>query len=562
MHAENAGGRSAVAWIWAAALVPYGLFVARFDRLTDDAFIYFRFARHLARGYGLSFNPGVDPPVEGFSGLLWVLALALVDRLGGDMLVWSRVLSIACGVILLWLLARTLLSGLGLSLAGAAAGVIWVAILPPFTAWSTGGLETMAFVLLVFLCYQQLLARREAGGGIAAGLAGLAAILLRFDGLGFVAAVLLVAGVMAWRAGDRGLRSETVRALVVVVAGVALLEVWRWSYFGQLLPNTAYAKLGFGPRILVRGAHYLGRAASALPVVVLILCAALALSKRIASRATLGAAALVAATAAHVLLVGGDFMNMFRFLVPAVPFLGVLLAACVDVCWSAGARARSRAVALVGLSLAGALMPAFGLEPGRLFTRRVLAGGEGGASPESQADLLLGGSSSLERWSELGRLLERHAAAGSSLVRSAIGAVGFYSEVTIFDQYGLTDRELARTPAERVPSRAAHIGGHDKFGDLAFFEPRRPTYAYAAFQLRADLERPNSALVRRVFGPSTDEIFLTIYRPVLIPAPAPGEPDRYLLLAERDPDPDGSDHGWREALLRPENLRPAEPESR
>src|SRR5688572_25266220 len=43
--------------------------------LTDDAFISFRYARNLARGAGLVFNPG-EAPVEGYTNFLWVLLLA------------------------------------------------------------------------------------------------------------------------------------------------------------------------------------------------------------------------------------------------------------------------------------------------------------------------------------------------------------------------------------------------------------------------------------------------------------------------------------------------------
>ena len=41
----------------------------------DDAFISFRYAQHLARGQGLTWNVG-EPPLEGFTNLLWTLALA------------------------------------------------------------------------------------------------------------------------------------------------------------------------------------------------------------------------------------------------------------------------------------------------------------------------------------------------------------------------------------------------------------------------------------------------------------------------------------------------------
>ena len=65
-----------------AALVPYAWLAWRFRWLCDDAYISFRYARHLAEGAGLRFNPGESPPVEGYSNFLWTLWLALGELAG------------------------------------------------------------------------------------------------------------------------------------------------------------------------------------------------------------------------------------------------------------------------------------------------------------------------------------------------------------------------------------------------------------------------------------------------------------------------------------------------
>src|SRR5215468_3827839 len=49
--------------------------------LTDDGYISFRYARNLAHGHGLVFNPGHER-VEGYTNLLWVLILAAGNLLG------------------------------------------------------------------------------------------------------------------------------------------------------------------------------------------------------------------------------------------------------------------------------------------------------------------------------------------------------------------------------------------------------------------------------------------------------------------------------------------------
>ncbi len=72
------GGRRLHAAILVAALLTLGallLHAREYQFLTDDAYISFRYARNLADGHGLVFNPGFER-VEGYTNLLWVLILA------------------------------------------------------------------------------------------------------------------------------------------------------------------------------------------------------------------------------------------------------------------------------------------------------------------------------------------------------------------------------------------------------------------------------------------------------------------------------------------------------
>ena len=96
-----------------AATVLFGAFLAHawvYRFLTDDAFISFRYARNLATGHGLVFNPGHEP-VEGYSNFLWVLILAGArfvglspERIANAL---SLLLSAAVWVLLLRAIHRT-----------------------------------------------------------------------------------------------------------------------------------------------------------------------------------------------------------------------------------------------------------------------------------------------------------------------------------------------------------------------------------------------------------------------------------------------------------------------
>ena len=143
------------AWPFLAALAPFLLLVWRFDFLVDDAFISWRYAQHLAAGHGLVFNIGEAQPVEGYTNLAWVLVMAVVQRIGLDPAGASRALSVACGVLLLWLFSGAV-SRRSRSTSAAVLASLFLATLPPLVVWATGGLETMAFALCVFATHERL----------------------------------------------------------------------------------------------------------------------------------------------------------------------------------------------------------------------------------------------------------------------------------------------------------------------------------------------------------------------------------------------------------------------
>src|SRR6266550_207763 len=64
----------------------------------DDAYITFRYARHLAEGYGLGAWNHTGEHVEGYSSPLWMLLLAGAAWLGVDVRIASKVLGTAAAL--------------------------------------------------------------------------------------------------------------------------------------------------------------------------------------------------------------------------------------------------------------------------------------------------------------------------------------------------------------------------------------------------------------------------------------------------------------------------------
>lgn len=520
-------------WPWLAALLAlHSLLVLEQWFVSDDAYINFRFARNLALGLGFVYNPGVDGPIEGTSELFWVLLLTPIEALGWNVERAACLIGVTCSFGLLLRLERTLRVDLGFRPTAVVAGTLFVAAMPVFSTWSTGGLSTMAFAWLLFELYRALIVD-ERPRPIATIFGVVLALTLRAESLPWIIGLCTVS-LWSSRGGRHPRRARLARrcAAAALLGTVALVGI-RLAYFGYPLPNTAYAKVGFNLDQARRGLGYIARFFVVFPAVaVAALWIAAGLFRRFGNAramaaapstplegALAGAGVCIAASLAFSLTVGGDFMAMFRFATPAIAFGGLLLA------WCTASRGRVAFLAALALCLAN-LPAAFGVEPLMDVANRL--GGIGGRRQPQSVELFWQRHNS-KRWSELGRALKDVAPAHASLVARGIGAVGYHSGLTIHDRHGLISGEVSHG-AKRLQRGAA---GHDLFVPIAFFDAHRPTYAYAGLHTAKELERPGPLLLHRLFGEAGDEATHHGYRPVVIEVPWILREDRWLLLAER-----------------------------
>ena len=449
----------------AAALSAYALLAWRFDFLCDDAFISFRYARNLALGEGLRYNPGL-PPVEGYSNFLWVLWLAPFERAGLDVPLVARVSSALLGAMLVvWV---TLFCARRFELSGgrALATGLFLATLPPVALWATGGLATMPAALCVFGTYERLLGDPARPRGGQAGLFALAAALVRADGAVWVALVLAAGGAL-WLLDGRpaSLRRALLRAALVCAAGLALHVAWRLSYYGDWLPNTARVKAGFSPARLARGLDYVAATLLTVPSLVLAALAALRALARAQRHVWLSAGFVIAGTLSYAAWVGGDFMPMGRFLFPAVPFVALLFALALR------ALAARAAAALAAVCIALSWLACFDLGP---LPASIRARFHFRADREWESEVAMwrGMKERARDWAVQGRALKLLTRPGESMIFGPLGALGYYSELIAYDTYGLVTPEvLAR--GEPVPRSSP---GHDRRVDPDFFFPLHPTY--------------------------------------------------------------------------------------
>ncbi|MDQ3810131.1 MAG: hypothetical protein M3336_07565 [Chloroflexota bacterium] len=200
-------------------------------RPIDDAYITFRYARNLADGLGLVYNPGEW--VLGTSTPLWALVLALADRLGSDDLpLVAATIASACDAITAAVLTRLSVQLGFTARAAALVGLGW-ALNPMSLAFAVGGMETSLFVLAMISSLALAASGRPERVRGAAILAGVSA-LVRPEGL-------LVGTVVAgWTSlvRRRELPFVLVAAWAPALAGGALLFV----RYGSPLPHSLVAK--------------------------------------------------------------------------------------------------------------------------------------------------------------------------------------------------------------------------------------------------------------------------------------------------------------------------------
>ncbi len=321
------------------------------EYMADDAFISFRYAENLADGLGPVWTAG--DRVEGYTNFGWVLLLALGEKLGAAPVDTSRALGLLTSVATL-----ALMPALATQLRPAWSGRWWVivagasaalALNSGFPLWTFAGLETSAQTFLLSAAVVlHLREDRRGAPALWSAPAFLAAALIRPDSVVFWAVTASFKSLRLisrdWRSRLPGLALWA--ALFLVPYGAYWL--WRWNYYGYFFPNTYYLKTDRSWLIVERGWNY---TRDFLTVYWIWLAGGSLVSmwqeRRAAYRPTTFLVALLVFWSGYVAYSGGDWMPFYRFFVPALPLLYVLMMnGAVDAVDVLGRRLPSRALPL------------------------------------------------------------------------------------------------------------------------------------------------------------------------------------------------------------------------
>jgi hypothetical protein len=482
----------------AASAIVFGLYRAVSLRwISDDAFITMRYVKNFLDGNGLVYNIGER--VEGYTHFLWMLLLSAAGAVGFDPVEVSQWLGIAFFAGSIALLLRISFQeqkkidrGVWIPLAAA----LFVCNYDN-AVWASGGLETACYTFLI-LCsfylwfYTRLEERRRL---LVTGLLLTLTSLTRPDGVLFAASAVLLLVSDALR--RRELASATRRIAFLLLPSVALgvpYLLWKYRYYGNLLPLTYYAKSS-SHSYIGQGLYYVWlyfRVYFVLGLALLAFIVALLrkgpkdarISDERGSPAIAGGAACLAYLLLFVVRSGGDFM-FARFIVPVVPLLLLL----VEYAWNVF---RNQ---ILRLAIATALVASVFLEnelrttvlfhrndEGELVENWNLrgAGSTRGIADERwtyyygyvrSADETRG---AMDVYSEVGKYLEPffRGTGATIAIPGAMNMIAYYANfATAVNEFGLTDSAIAHSST----SDSARIG-HEKHATDDYLIKRNVNY--------------------------------------------------------------------------------------
>ncbi len=488
---------------WLALGAAAALLVAHawtYNFVTDDAYISFVFSRNLAEHGQLAFNVG--QPVEGYTNFLWTAILGVLMILGLRPEITSLVLGAACAIGTLYVTMRVVDRALG--------RVSWWSIVPAillaassgFACWTSGGLETQLFTLLVTAAIDGVVAAAaDPGNGRPLRRAAIClalASMTRPEGPMLVAlfgAIYLARRALLWRIDRRALDkppwlpslAHELRAAGWFVLLWLPWFAWRWWYYGYPFPNTYYVKAS-GPwaspelahEMFANGLYYVWvwvqqvKLLYILPIVALGCVAWPPRSPRFLLVAICALTAVV--YLAYAVTVGGDFMGLHRFIMPVFVLVAILVALGFATLHELLARAMPELAArIVAGVVAGALVVAFAWTQ-RELTRRSLTWGNftNDRGIDTPAFLI----AYTEDRAAIGRAMAGCFTPDDFSIVGGAGAQPYYGEMRAIDVFGLVSERIAHEEP-RIRARA----GHTKFGSDVLLAAYDPTFVFSCYAI-------------------------------------------------------------------------------
>jgi len=292
-----------------------------FKWIVDDLYIYFRYVSNFLNGKGIAYNIGDN--VEGFSSFLWFLILSSAGLLKQNPETSAKIISLFFGVSSLYLLygiSKKLIPG-----SWNLYPVLFSAVNLPFVLWSVSGFEIPMYTFFLLLAFYNTITVSETKVVLSVFLIFCLTV-LRAEG--FLMSCVYIFWSYFYLENRRKYFYFVIIGYIILTS---LFLAFRFLYFGDILPNTYYAKLGYGLtgynefRIYRFGIFYmLSFFLHNLHFAILPLLLFFNSRKVIKEKNIVFIISILSVQSVFVVYAGGDWMEQFRFLVCLVPFFSLL----------------------------------------------------------------------------------------------------------------------------------------------------------------------------------------------------------------------------------------------
>jgi arabinofuranosyltransferase len=512
--------------LWAAHFIFRNSTIAidgrRYFSLFDDAMISMRYAWNFAHGRGLVWNAGEY--VEGYTNLLMTLIMALatrvLDKVGAVLAiqVFGIGTMLAIGVLAVMVTSEVIEDAWPPAHKSLARIIVFACALGyfPLAYWTLMGMETglmTALILAGMWCAFRW--GREPRPTLLAGMAvcfGLA-FLTRSD------SAIYAALVFAFVAYD-GLRTRqgplAMRDWLWPLAGAAALyaafigghTLFRWMYYGELLPNTYVLKVT-GIPLSVRIDNGRGFVMPFLKESFLPLgLAAIGLVLRPHRRKLLLASFIVAAVSYQV-YVGGDPWNYWRQMAPAMPVVFILATLAAVELVSALAKTQvfqsvvSRAALLQQYSVAALIIAIVLMSLVSVDFRF-----KSEISPRGTAYTVLKNWRNINTAVALNEVTREDASLGVFFA----GTIPYYVDRQAIDFLGKSDKHVANLPPDLSGLSGGYgmytLPGHNKYDLNYSIKTLRPTYVQDLVWAQQDITEWATGMYVRAYYEDVELILL------------------------------------------------------
>lgn len=363
-----------------------------------------------------------------------------------------------------------------------------LAVSGPFAAWAASGMETNFFGMLIIIgCYYFVsfwVNRSRRNLFLAYGIL-FPATLTRPEGF-LIFLIFLGMTIYLYTKQPGKLRKILLPPIVVYIIPFSLYIIWRVMYYGYLFPNTFYAKTGFTVFLWLRGmlycAHFFFYFVLPLFLPLLMLMRKTGYLNKFRLKQFMTDKAhvckytgaympgiIVAVYTLYIIFVGGDYMAMYRFFVPILPFICILYGLVINRLFfiiSGSIKKRNIVFALLVLAIIFTGLQSTPLET-VLFPKPSMHHGHYRGIQT-------------ERWHSarltlIGKFFNQYKnSPNESIATGAIGAISYYSNMKIYGLHGLVDTHIAH---KKMKNKTIGRGlpGHEK-EDILYTLSKKPTY--------------------------------------------------------------------------------------